>query len=346
MKLSLTAAILMVVASLGCSSSPRSGFDGSNPATGPGSSGDDGSSGGGNPGNLGSSGGTTPPPDNGTTLLYAHTDTTLFQADPNDLTKPLTRVGDFDCVGSKKTGGSSGSSGSTTGSSMTDLAVTKDGKLFGVSEGAAYPLTITGSTVHCEATWSLPQTRFYGLTVAPENTVAKTEVLIAADGQGGLYEIDQNSGTPTQVGTLGTDPKSGQPWALSGDIVFMANSGSPIGFATVRTCPGGTCSSADTLIEVDVTAIKPGTQSVLKGVRGQVVRGSWCTTDTTHTSYGSMFGIVAYKDKVFGFSRSGDIIEIHNTDGTGCLISSNTANKFAGAGITTVAPVVAPPPVN
>jgi hypothetical protein len=273
-------------------------------------------------------------PQGGKTLLYAHTDTTLFQADPDNLAAPLTQVGDFDCVGKSGSGGGS----------MTDLAVSKDGKLFGVSEGAAYPLTIqaSGNTVHCETTWALPSTRFYGLTIAPENTVSASEVLVAADGQGGLYQIDQNSGTPTQVGTLGTDPKSGLPWALSGDIVFMANSGNPIGFATVRTCSkGGTCSSADTLIEVDVKAIKPGTQSVLKAVRGAVMRGSWCMNGT-QTQYGSMFGIVAYKDKVFGFSRSGDVIEIHNADGTGCLIQSDPANKFAGAGITTSAPVVAP----
>ncbi len=322
---------------LGCSgSASRAGFDSNDPSVG----GPSGSSGGGSSGSLGSSGSpgsSGAPAGDGKTLLYAHTDTTLFQADPEDLTAPLTRVGDFDCVGKSGSGG---------GGSMTDLAVTKDGKLFGVSQGAAYPLTISGSTVHCEATWSLPQTKFYGLTVAPENTVAKDEVLIAADGMGGLYQIDQHSGTPTQVGTLGTDPKSGQPWALSGDIVFMANGGAPIGFATVRTCPGGQCASSDTLIEVDVGKIAPGTQSVLKAVRGKVVRGSWCTSSGSQSSYGSMFGIVAYKDKVIGFSRSGDVIEIHNTDGTGCLIQSDNTNKFAGAGITTTAPVVAPPAVN
>jgi hypothetical protein len=44
--------------------------------------------------------------------------------------------------------------------------------------------------------------------------------------------------------------------------------------------------------------------------------------------------------------RAGDIVEIHNTDGTGCLISNDPTTKFAGAGITTTAPVIAPPAVN
>jgi hypothetical protein len=227
---------------------------------------------------------------------------------------------------------------------MTDLAVTKDGKLYGVSEGAAYPLSIAGGSVHCEATWSLPQTKFYGLTVAPEGVLGKDEVLVAADGDGGLWQIDATSGTPTQVGTLGTDPSSGRPWSLSGDIVFLANGGAPVGFATVRTCSkSGSCTANDTLIEVDVTAIKPGKQSTLKNVRGAVVKGAWCTNPSSPASFGSMFGIVAYEDKVYGFSRAGDVVEIDNKDGTGCLVSSDPTRKFAGAGVTTSAPVIVPP---
>ena len=321
---------LLALSSTGCSAAGRStSFDDDGGGAGPGEAGIvPGSSGG-----LGSSdGGIDGTAPSGAPLLYAHTDTTLFQLDPQNIGGPMTTVGDFDCVGSNK-----------AAKTMTDIAVTKDGKLFGVSEGAAFPLTIQGSNVHCETTWPLPMTKFYGLTVAPENTLGAQEVLIAADGQGGLYQIDATSGTPTQVGTLGTDPKTKLPWALSGDIVFLANSGAPIGFATVRTCPSGkACATVDTLIEVDVSAIKPGKQSVLKSVRGDTTKGSWCTNSASPQSFGSMFGIVAYKDVVYGFSRAGDVVEIHNTDGTACLVSSDMTRKFAGAGITTIAPVVAP----
>jgi hypothetical protein len=287
----------------------------------------------GSSGGLGSSdGGDAGTAPSGAPLLYAHTDTTLFQLDPQNIGGAMTTVGDFDCVGTNK-----------AAKTMTDLAVTKDGKLYGVSEGAAFPLTISGSNVHCETTWQLPMTKFYGLTVAPENTLGAQEVLIAADGQGGLYQIDATSGTPTQVGTLGTDTKTGLPWALSGDIVFLANGGAPIGFATVRTCPNNKpCATVDTLIEVDVKAIKPGKQSVLKSVRGDTTKGSWCMNASSPSSFGSMFGIVAYKDVVYGFSRAGDIVEIHNADGSACLVSSDMTRKYAGAGITTIAPVIAP----
>jgi hypothetical protein len=74
------------------------------------------------------------------------------------------------------------------------------------------------------------------------------------------------------------------------------------------------------------------------------VRGSWCTNAASPSSFGSIFGIVAYQDKVYGFSRKGDVIEIHNTDGSACLVSANANIKFAGAGVSTLVPVVAPPP--
>ncbi|WP_146651982.1 hypothetical protein [Labilithrix luteola] len=319
---------------VGCGSSTTHGFDedaggstaGASEPGAPSTSFGDGGSGG-QPG---------PAPSDGPILLYAHTDKTLYSFDPNDLKSP-TRIGDFDCIGS-----------GAPAAAMTDIGVAKDGKLYGVSDTAAYPLTLKSGSVHCDATWPLPtNAHFYGLTMAPENTVAATETLIASNSAGQLFQIDATSGNPTQVGTLGTDPQSGKTWSLSGDIVFLANGGNPLGFATVRVCSGKggtTCSSVDTLIEVDVKAIKPGTQSVLKTVRGQVVKGSWCTNPASPNTFGSMFGIAAFHDKVYGFSRKGDVVEIHNDDGSGCLVAAYASDPFAGAGVTTTAPVQAPPP--
>lgn len=274
----------------------------------------------------------------GKTLFYVHTNTTLYSVDPANVAAPPTKIGDFDCIGT----------GSGQVSSMTDLAVAKDGTLFGVSQSAAYPLEISGSTVHCAATWPLPgsNSNFYGLTVAPENTVAAQEVLIAADSSGALWQIDSTTGATTQVGTLGADPNTGKPWKLSGDIVFLANGGSPVGFATVRL----TSSDPDTLIQVDVAKVTAGTASTLNSVRGQVLQGSGCAAPTTGSTpavgfgFKSMYGIAAYEDKVYGFSHLGDIVAINNSDGSACLLSSLPSSAFSGAGVTTSAPVVVPPP--
>ena len=283
----------------------------------------------------GSDASTNAPGDAGLSLFYANDDTTLYQLDPSNPNMPMTTIGTFDCIPSEA-------------SVMTDIAVSKDGKLFGVAPAAAFPLTVQGTTVHCDAKWPLPyQTHFNGLTFAPENTVDKSEALIGGNATGGLYWIDQNNGTPTQVGTLGTDTQSGRAWGVSGDIVFMANNGNPIGFATARTCTdpnvSSTCDQTDTLIEIDVTALHPGTQSVLKAVRGKVAKGSWCNSNGS-TSFGAIFGIVALGSTVYGFSRWGDFVDIQNNDGTGCFQWNASGVNFAGAGITTTAFVIAPPP--
>jgi hypothetical protein len=55
-----------------------------------------------------------------------------------------------------------------------------------------------------------------------------------------------------------------------------------------------------------------------------------------------MYGIAAYQDKVFGFSHEGFIVSIDNDDGTACLVLSTPNDDWAGAAITTLAPVKPP----
>jgi hypothetical protein len=282
-------------------------------------------------------------------LIYAHTDTVLFKADPTATPITLTQVGTFDCVG-----------GTGQDTAMTDVAVDKDGNLYGVSASAVYPLQINGSTVHGTAKWPLPTgARFYGLTFAPAGVLQANEMLVAANSAGELWAID-TSGATTQVGTFGTVPANdghghtytsanvGQAWELSGDIVFLSNNGSPVGFATVRDCPSppssSNCDTVDTLVEINLSALHLGnTSSVTKSIRGQVVKSSSCNDPSTTKGYGSMYGIAAWNDKVYGFSRGGYLVEISNVDGSACSLSQYTNDKFAGAGVTTIAEVIAPP---
>jgi hypothetical protein len=275
----------------------------------------------------------TPPaaPRGGT--IYAHTDTALYELDPTNMAAPMKSLGDFDCIGK---GGAR---------AMTDIAVAKDGTVYGVSAVAVYPLFLEGPRVRCEASWPLPSGEpFFGLTVAPEGTLEPREVLVAANVAGELFRIDETTGAATEVGSFGADPATGRPWLLSGDIVFLANGGSPLGFATVRTCETGqtNCSTTDTLIEIDVKKMAPGAASVTKSVRGAITRGSWCTNDATPASFGGLFGIAAFEDKVYGFSRRGQIVEMRNADGSACLAADFGNVAFAGAGVATNAPVRAP----
>jgi hypothetical protein len=292
----------------------------------------------------------------GVSSAYAHTNNTLFKLDPSKAVLALTQIGNFDCIG--------GGSGQDT--SMTDIAVDSQGNVWGVSAHHVYQLALPAGgtgTVHCASSFSLnvaSNATFYGLTFAPVGVLDATkEVLVASNTAGELWEIDvSNPMSPslTQHGTFGTVPPNDnhghtytyatKEWELSGDIVFLANGGNPVGFATVRDCPSppssSNCDTADTLVELDLSALKAqGNQPVIKSIRGQIVKAPGCS-DPANTSYGSIYGIAAYQDKVFGFSHQGYIVTIDNNDGTACLALSTGGDAWAGAAITTVAPVVPP----
>src|SRR5262249_3532905 len=120
----------------------------------------------------------------GPTLVYAHTDTTLFTLDPMSAALDLTLVGDFDCIG-----------GAGQDTAMPDIAVNRDHQLFGISVNAVHPLTIqSGGTVHCEPEIPLnnPQgVRFYGLSFAPVGILDPAkEVLMGGNSAGELWAID------------------------------------------------------------------------------------------------------------------------------------------------------------
>jgi hypothetical protein len=306
--------------------------------------------------------------------IYASTDTDLYTLDPSDPMLALTHVGTFDCIGP------SGSPNQQS-TAMTDVAVDKDQNIWGLSSYAVRQLTVMGTTVHCApeiqvhvmdpncadpnspncSNPNFPYIKFEALTFAPIGTISATEeVLVAGDTAGELWVIDKDTHAITQHGSFGPVPADdgrghsypagnvGKPFELSGDLVFLANNGKPVGFATVRDCVSPpdnmNCSTIDTLIEIDMTAIaQAGTQSVRKGIRGQVVRDTKSCSDGS-AGYGSMYGIASWNATVYGFSRPGNLVRVDNDTGAACLVKSYAPLLFSGAAVTTVAPVVAPPP--
>jgi hypothetical protein len=291
-----------------------------------------------------------------TYFVYASTDTDLFQLDPTAGDLPLTHLGTFDCIdpvnGPHK--------------SMVDIAVDKDQNLWGITGHNVLPLTVQGTTIHCGAETTLNASvagqqvpTFYALTFAPEGVLDPAkEVLVAGNSAGELWRIDADGKTSLH-GSFGDVPADdgnghtydaanvGKPWELSGDIVFLANDGSPVGFATVRDCPNPPsttgCSKIDTLIEIDMTKFaQPSPGSVLKAIRGKVVKKAGCN-DASSSGYGSMYGIAAWNATVFGFSRTGNLVQVDGNDGGACLVKNYTGEKFSGAGVTTLAPVIDPP---
>ena len=340
--------------------STGSGFgDPDGGGSGGGSSGGGGSGGGGSgggsdasfigDGGFGGGGADAAPP--GKTLLYAHDNTSLYSIDPTSTTLASTLIGKFDCIGN----------GGPT--SMTDLGVDKSGNLFGVATDTIFlNMKISGGSVQC-AQGAVPITgmsgvKFYGMSFAPVGTLdPNSETLVVGNTNGELYQVNTSSGALSLVGTFGNVPaqdpsgnsynNAGQPWEMSGDIVFLENNGKPIGFATLRDCPNppssSGCNPTDTLAQIDLVKMKanPNDPAAVV-VRGQILKAPSC--QDTNTGYGSMYGIAAFQDKVIGFSHDGFTVSIDNNLGTACLIAA-VSQKWAGAGVTTTVPVVAPPMV-
>src|SRR5258706_723626 len=136
--------------------------------------------------------------------------------------------------------------------SMTDLAVDRDKNIWVISQNFAFPLTLENPVAHCGTPIALSSAAgvmFYAMTFAPVGVLDPTrEVLVAGNTQGELWAID-DQGNLSLHGNFGTVPADdgnghtyasanvGKNWELSGDIVFVENAGSPLGFATVRDCP-------------------------------------------------------------------------------------------------------------
>jgi hypothetical protein len=300
------------------------------------------------------------------TKLYAHTNKKLYQLDTKDLSN-LKDLGEFDCI-------QSGAGSQFT--SMTDIAVDRDGKLYGVAENAVFldmQVTATGVTCGTKVILKTPG-KFFGASMAPVGALyPNREALLIADSNGDIYDVDTATGGTTIVGNFGVVPKNdgrgttyptktqGKPWALSGDIVFLENSGNPIAYATVRDCEdptkNSTCNTTDTLIQLDPKLLGPANKKVTTAVRGAIKKASSCN-DKDNASYGSMYGIAAFDDQIIGFSRTtlpngggvgAFIVKISSNDGKACLVEDVGAQinaGWAGAGVTTVVSVVAPPIVN
>lgn len=290
-------------------------------------------------------GGSGPGPDLDS-LIYAHTDKELFQLDAKTDDLDLKALGEFECQ---------------EDGAMTDLAVDSQKNIWAVSASFVHRLEIGNQTVSCAEKIALKnaskEVRYYGLSFAPAGILGESEVLVAGNTAGELWSID-GEGSVKKLGTFGNVPKndgnghnyanSGKAWELSGDIVFLANGGSPLGYATVRDCPkppsAENCNETNTLIELDLSKLKTANGgSVTKSVRGQIVEAKGCKTPA-FDAFGQMFGIAAWDDKVYGFSRSGNLVDINVKDGTGCFVQNYPDFKFAGAGVTTLAPVLPPPP--
>jgi len=163
-------------------------------------------------------------------LVYAHSDTTLYEVNPR--TNVLRRVGDFVFERTSDRG------------NMTDLAVDAEGNVVGVTGAAMFRVDTT--TARLTKVTDLPDGQnFVGLTYLPAGTCAwnmNEEALIGATSQGTYWSISATTGRATRRGTFADN------WTLSGDIVAVAGAQGGT-FATVRRASGS--DAIDSLARID-----------------------------------------------------------------------------------------------
>lgn len=221
-------------------------------------------------------------------VLYAHTADTLYKLDKAG----FVQIGNF--LYNKNAG------------QMTDIAIDKDGKLFGVT---FYDLfECDPKTAACNWLASLPS-QFNGLTFVPVGTVkAMDEALIGIENSGGwnLIEVNGASATIKKLGSYGA-------YQSSGDAFSLEKVGT---YATVKA---GMFGGNDKLAEVD-----PKTGKVTKIVGDTGVSDLW--------------GFAWFNQVFYGFASNGGVYSVDVTNGkatkaTGFTVPNGVS--WWGAGVST-----------
>lgn len=196
--------------------------------------------------------------------------------------------------------------GSVGSDQMTDLAIDRTGLMIGVSFDRVYRVDpITAQTTLLSN--SLSGT-FNGLSFVPATMLGQTgdDVLVGTrNADGKVFRIDPMNGAATEVGDMGA-------YQSSGDLVAVE------GFGTAQTVTG---TSSDLLAR-----LAPQTFAA--------------TTVGSGTGFGQIWGIAYWKDKVYGFTNSGQFLLIDPATGNATMVNQLQGMNWWGAAVTTLAPVL------
>jgi hypothetical protein len=192
--------------------------------------------------------------------------------------------------------------------SMTDIAIDQNGGMVGISFDKVYrvdPLTARATLLSAQL-----RGRFNGLSYVPADLIGRTgaDVLIGSRAEDGkIFSIDPNTGIATEIGDMLGGLTS------SGDIVAVK------GLGVLITTDGG----------LGNDELQRLSQPTLKATK----------VGNSNTGFSSIWGVAFWKDKIFGFSESGDFVLIDRATGVGTLVK-NEGVAWWGAAVTTLAPVV------
>ncbi len=212
----------------------------------------------------------------GLAFVFAHSSDTLYRMDNSGFVK----IGYF--AFDKNPG------------SMTDIAMDKNGTLYGVTFDDLFKCE--SKTAKCTWLASLPES-YNGLTFVPAGTVkpnVESLIGIANSGTWNLIEVTGSTATVTKLGAY-------NGYTSSGDAFSVESIGT---YATVKDDSG--MSSNDFLVQVD-----PTNGNIIKNIGDTGVSDLW--------------GFAWFGGKFYGFSDDTNIYEVNTTTGKATI---STAFKY------------------
>ena len=233
-------------------------------------------------------------------LVYAHSGSVLYRVDSISLS--VVEIGAMTGLG---------------GQSLTDLAVDKSGNMVGITLDKLYSIDPTTAAVTLIKDLSQDASGFTSLSYIPTDLSdpSSADILVSANDQGDVYQIDPSAGTATKIGSYGT--VAAGKVVSSGDLIGVRGLGI---YATVDVGS----QTNDYLAEIDPT--------------------TWAATPLgTGTGFDHIFGLAFWAGTIYGFvddgTGQGKMITIDKTTGVATQINTGTQEWF-GAGVTTDAPVI------
>jgi hypothetical protein len=246
-------------------------------------------------GNGSGSGSNTGEPDS---RVYAHSGTKLYQVDTATL-QPV-EVGTMGGLGTQ---------------SLTDLAIDKNDRMIGVTLDKLYSINSTTGAATLVTMLTVGGVTSLSFVPANLNDPASDDILVSANDQGDVYEINTTNGSATKIGSYGTS--NNKKVISSGDIIGVRGFGI---YATVDV----EGAANDYLARIDPM-------------------NNWKATPLpSATGYDKIFGLGYWKGTIYGFvsnGSTGKMITIDSNTGVGTEVQSGAVNWF-GAGVATNAPIL------
>jgi hypothetical protein len=191
---------------------------------------------------------------------------------------------------------------------MTDIGIDKSGVMIGISYTRVYlidPMTAQATMLSDGLVGE-----FNGLSFVPAAQIGgnpeSDDVLVAIrNADGVVFRVDPMTGQTTPIGDMAGG------YSSSGDLVGVLD------FGVMATTDAGF--SADGLVRLEPTTFN--------------------ATMIGSTGYGDIWGVAFWRDKIYGFTETGNFVLISPTTGAATFVSSS-GDAWWGAAVTTRAPVV------